>query len=313
MTALRIERYTAAQQKAWNGFVSVARNGHFLFDRGFMDYHADRFEDASLLIYNDETLCAVLPANRNGEALHSHQGLTFGGFVVDGTFGAPQMLACFEALQTYMAHNSLTSLHYKPLPHIYACQPAQDDLYALFRAGAVLTRRDVTTTIDYGNRGPISKRRQRGIKKAQNNGLSFSESLDYATFWPLLSSILAARHSSVPVHSLDEIVLLASRFPQNIRLFTAKKQTQIFAGVVIFETERVVHAQYICVCEEGRLCGALDGLFSHLIDFYSLTKKYFDFGISNEQNGKILNEGLVTQKEEFGGSSVVHDMYVLTL
>ena len=45
-----------------------------------MEYHSDKFLDFSILIKSrDNKVIAVMPANRCGEVLHSHQGLTFGG------------------------------------------------------------------------------------------------------------------------------------------------------------------------------------------------------------------------------------------
>ena len=38
-------------------------------------------------------------------------------------------------------------------------------------------------------------------------------------------------------------------------------------------------------------------------------KKFFDFGISNEAQGRKLNQGLSYWKESFGASTIVHDFY----
>ena len=38
-------------------------------------------------------------------------------------------------------------------------------------------------------------------------------------------------------------------------------------------------------------------------------RRYFSFGISTEQAGQYLNEGLIAQKEGFGARTVVHDFY----
>ena len=81
----------------------------------------------------------------------------------------------------------------------------------------------------------------------------------------------------------------------------------------MFRSAQVAHAQYIAVGEAGRESGALDGLFEHLIGAHALTHRYFDFGISNTDQGRVLNEGLMRQKEEFGGSAVAHDVYRLAL
>ena len=77
---INIERYTAEKAAEWDEFVAKSKNGTFLFDRNYMDYHADRFADFSLMFYNDKhKLCALLPANIDDGTLYSHQGLTYGG------------------------------------------------------------------------------------------------------------------------------------------------------------------------------------------------------------------------------------------
>ena len=76
---IEIHRYTAAYHRDWNDFVSESSNGTFLFLREYMEYHADRFTDYSLLVYDGNKLLALLPANRSGDVLYSHAGLTYGG------------------------------------------------------------------------------------------------------------------------------------------------------------------------------------------------------------------------------------------
>jgi hypothetical protein len=55
--------------------------------------------------------------------------------------------------------------------------------------------------------------------------------------------------------------------------------------------------------------GSLDFLYHHLITSVFKEKRFFDFGISNEEQGEKLNEGLVFWKESFGASTIVHDFY----
>jgi hypothetical protein len=298
--------------EAWNGFNARAANGHFLFDRGFMGYHADRFRDASLMVEAEGELVGLLPLNRAGDEAWSHQGLTFGGLIHDGLGAAAAMEAldaCCEALTT----QGVTTLVYKALPWIYARRPAEQDLYWLFRRGGVLVRRDVSAAIDYRARGRISSRRERGAKKAVKAGLVFQRSDDWRGYWRLLEVVLGERHGVKPVHSLQEIELLAGRFPDRISLHLAMLADQAMAGVVMFCSDQVAHAQYIAVGEEGREAGALDGLFDHLIAGHAESHRYFDFGISTTDQGQVLNEGLMRQKEEFGASAVVHDVYRLAL
>lgn len=305
---MEVRRYRPDMADAWNALNRQARNGHFLFDRGFMDYHADRFEDASLVVLEDGELVALLPANRAGHEVWSHQGLTFGG-LVSGPVGAARTLAILDACAAHWAQEGLRSLTYKALPWIYQRAPAEEDLYWLFRRSAALVRRDVSAAIDYRARGPVSSRRARGARKAANAGLVFARSDDWAGYWRLLETVLDGRHGASPVHSLDEIRLLAGRFPAEVAFHAATLGDRLLAGVVMFCSSQVAHAQYIAVGEEGRAVGALDGLFEHLIAAHAETHRYFDFGISNTDQGRVLNEGLVRQKEEFGASAVVHDVY----
>lgn len=285
-----------------------------MYQRDYMDYHADRFEDASLLICDADKLVGLLPANISEGTCFSHQGLTFGGVIQQSqTISSTLMITMFEQLAAYLAHAGVKQLVYKPLPLIYHRMPAQEDLYALFRLGATLSRVDVTTTIDLKYRGKVSNRRKRGAKKAAKASLSFHQSNNWSAYWDILKARLQDRHSVCPVHTVDEIRLLAQRFEQNVRLFTAEEHGQVIAGVVIFETPVVAHAQYIAAAPKGLKVGALDGLFEYLIDGYCGKKRYFDFGISTEDQGRVLNDGLIRHKEEFGGSGVVHSVYTLRL
>lgn len=310
--AAEVVVYTAGLRDAWNAHNRTARNGHFLFDRDFMEYHSDRFEDASLMVLRGSEVLAILPADISGESAHSHRGLTFGGLVT-GEMSCSEVLHALDLCAGHYRDRGCRRLVYKVLPWIYHRSPAQDDLYWLFRREARLIRRDVTSTVDYRSRKPFSSRRRRGVKKAAAAGLVYGESVSWDAFWEVLGVVLEARHSTAPVHTIDEIKLLARRMPDAIRLFTAEEQGKVVAGTVIFETPFVAHAQYIASGERGRETGGLDGLFSHLIDIYAPTKRFFDFGISTEAGGMTLNQGLLTQKEEFGGGTAVHDTYELLL
>lgn len=309
---MEVSRWRPELTDAWNSFNARAGNGHFLFDRGFMGYHSDRFSDASLMVEDEGRIVALLPLNRAGDEAWSHQGLTFGGLVHGGLGAAAAMQAldaCCEALKA----EGVETLVYKAMPGIYARRPSEQDLYWLFRRGAQLVRRDVSAAIDYRARGRVSSRRERGAKKAVKVGLQFRRSDDWAGYWRLLEAVLGERHGVKPVHTPEEIALLAGRFPERIALHVAALGDEMQAGVVMFCSDQVAHAQYIAVGPDGRETGALDGLFDHLIARHAGAFRYFDFGISTTDQGRTLNEGLARQKEEFGAGAVVHDVYRLDL
>lgn len=300
---MTIERYEPSMQAVWDDHVRTSRNATFLHERGFMDYHSDRFDDCSLMAYADGHLVAVLPANSEGDTLCSHRGLTYGGWLMSAKrCDATVMLEVVEAMQLWMRENGFSKLVYKPVPHIYHRYPADDDLYALWRAGAVVTSCSISSTIDLTYPLPVDRGNKSGIRTAERAGVTVGEDIRWADYWQVLTQVLASRHDTQPVHTLDEILLLHSRFPDNIRLYTARHNEHVVAGVVMFFTPMVAHAQYIASSAEGRELHALALLFQHLREVAtSRCCRYLDFGISTEDGGRILNEGLLQQKSRLGG------------
>ena len=311
---MNINKYTTEYKNNWNEFVKNSKNGHFFFQRDYMEYHADKFYDYSLLILDDnEKLIALLPANKNDNILYSHQGLTFGGFIVDDKMKTETMLEIFRILKIFLKEVGIEKLIYKCIPYIYHIKPSEEDRYALFRNDAKLTRRDVSSTIDLTERVRYSKGRKWTINKAKKENIEVIYSEDYDIFWNLLSSVLESNHEAKPIHSLEEIKSLVKKFSKNIKLYLAKKEDTVVSGALIYENKNIVHTQYLANSELGRNTGALDLLINYLIKEVYKNKKYFDFGISNEQNGRYLNTGLIAQKEGFGARAVVYDFYELEI
>ena len=122
----KIVRYNAVQADEWNQFVAQSKNGTFLFDRQYMDYHADRFHDHSLLFYRDEKLYALFPANENGNILYSHQGLTYGGLVMGTEATTVHVMECFQLLRQYLLDHDFHRVVYKAIPWIYHQIPAEE-------------------------------------------------------------------------------------------------------------------------------------------------------------------------------------------
>lgn len=304
-----IRRYNPINADIWDAFVGMSKNGTFLLMREYMDYHADRFVDHSLMFYHNEKLVALLPASEHESELRSHGGLTYGGLVISTGVTVQLVLEIFETLKEYLKENFYTTLLYKRVPAIFYQYPSDEDLYALFRIGATLTRRHISSSINMQNKLKFTERRRRGIKQAVKNGIVIRQSDDYESFISILSDILRKYHNAKPVHTASELELLASRFQDNIKLYAAYKDERMLAGVIIYETGNVAHTQYIANSDEGRQCGALDAVMDYLINQRYANKAYFDFGTSMDENGVDYNDGLITQKQEFGGRGIVYDIY----
>ena len=307
---MEIRRYRREDKELWNSFVSKARNATFLFDRNYMDYHADRFDDNSFMFYHKGKLKAVLPANVAGDTLYSHQGLTYGGLLLDKKATVEDVLECFDSLNSWLRENGISKVVYKALPWIYQQYPSEEDLYALtWKCKAQLISRNIASTIVIDNKLKFAESRKSGIRKALSLNIEVGESNDVDGFWHVLEDNLGNRYNAKPVHTSSEMKLLMSRFPNNIKLYVAKMHGEIVGGTLIYVTPQVVHTQYISASVEGKKHGALDLLFDYIINKVYANCRYFDFGKSTEQGGAYLNEPLIFQKEGFGGRGVCYDWY----
>lgn len=311
--SLRIERYSPDVKQTWNDFLKEAKNGLFLFDRDYMEYHSDRFTDHSLLFYNDKELVCILPATEANTIFSSHAGLTYGGFVMSKRATASFVLSAMQELVIYLKQNSFKTFFYKSIPYIYYHLPAQEDLYALFRCEAEIYRRDISSIIDLKTTPTYTKGTRYNLSKARKNLLRVEESVDFKTFMRIEEELLKAKYGTKPTHTTEEIILLAGRFPENIKLFLVFKNDTCLGGTIIYQTENIIHTQYIGITDEGKEIGALDFVTDYLIATYSSTHTYFSFGISTVDGGLVLNEGLIKNKESFGARAIVHDFYKIDL
>lgn len=331
----RIRRYRPEDKEMWDGFVKTARNATFLFERGYMDYHADRFRDCSWMAFKGDRLVALLPANLDSEdTLHSHQGLTYGGWILPPSHldGADLLDVFTEAVNVWRSEG-IRELDYKPFPWIYCRQPSEEDIYALFRLGAEVEEVNLSSAINL--RAPIhyNKLRKRSLKKASALPFRIAETTDSKGFMRLVEECLSERHEARPVHSAEEIALLRDRFPDNIRMYGLWLDADAYAlsdgnatqkpagfnpdglqaGVMIYDTGTVAHAQYIASTPLGRELNLLTPLFDWLIRERYAERAYFDFGTSNEEHGRWLNAGLLRQKFSYGATGVAYRRFRLRL
>ena len=314
--------YSPEHRTLWNRTINESRNGTFLLHRNYMDYHSDRFEDASLLWQDHQgRILGLFPAcwhPRLSKTIVSHAGLTYGGCILTRRIGLVQVGEMLSEAIGYYKEKGAESLIVKPIPHIYATLPAEEELYWISRLGGKLTARAASQTVALQEEGVgFSTLRRRKVKRAEGEGcyvVDDTSANDLPTFWQILDENLRARHQVAPVHTLDELRRLIRDNAPHIRLFTIHQDGRIVAGTLLFEMNPVVHAQYISASPAGREVGALDLLFHHLIERYRQQGfRFFDFGISTEEGGQVLNEGLTFQKEGFGGRTICYDTYCIPL
>ncbi len=305
---LTLRPYAPADAAAWDALVDRSRNGNLLHRRGYMDYHADRFVDRSLVVERGGEFVAVFPANVQNRTVTSHGGLTYAGLIASHALRAESTLALFEQIASDYRAQGVERVIYKAVPHVFHAYPAEEDLYALHRLGARLARRDLSSVIALQEPYRFTPGRRRAITRAKRARIDLQTNADPQEFHQLLSEALR-RHAAVPTHSLAEMRLLQSRFPRHIVLHEARRDGALLAGVLVYDFGHVVHTQYLAASSEGRQLDALSLLLAQLIEDTYAGRRHFSFGISTEQQGQVLNAGLVAQKEYFGARAVVHDIY----
>lgn len=315
--SISVRPYCKSDADAWEIFCASATNATFLHSRRFLSYHGGRFKDLSLLIMDGSKLVGVFPAALSlsePTLVVSHPGITYGGVVHQGKLAGGRMIEALGAIACHYKKAGYQRLLYKPLPYIYATIPAQDDIYGLFRLGAQLLRCDLSCSIDLAARRQPSERRRRGLRKARAVVKLSSDSQLLAELWKVIVQNLVRKHDTRPVHSLDEIVMLQERFPQQIQVRCALIDGAVEAGIVLFNSSQVWHAQYIAASEKAYEVSALDAVFDAAVfEAQQGGARYFDFGTSNEDGGLVLNDGLYRFKSEFGGGGVSYEFYEIPL
>jgi hypothetical protein len=311
--------FTEDRADAWDDLVERAPMATFLHSRRFLSYHRDRFADASVLLSEEGgALRAVFPAAispGNQRIVLSHPGATYGGLIHEGGLNGERATRALRDVCAYYAAKGLSALGYTPVPSIYHRSPSADDVWALNELGATRVACDLSCAIELDARRPLTERRKRSLRKARGSGVEVSDDpTTFAAFWPVVEAALEQRHSARPVHSLEEIELLHSRFPAAIRPVVALLDGNVLAGVVLFITPRVVHTQYIAASERGMELSALDAVIQHSIELATdMGARYFDFGISVGEDRRGFLPGLYRWKAEFGGGGVTHEQYQLLL
>lgn len=322
---LKIEAYNQSYQQDWDDFVKNSRNGTFMQQRTFLNYHPpSRFMDCSLMVFNcREKLIAVLPAAQKiadqNKVFSSYPGASHGGIIVDKQFGTLDAMNLIPLLTQYCKANNFNAIEIKMVPRIYHVWPSDEIDFALRYNGFTISSSELATALPLKELvdpfDSLIESTQRNIRKAQRLGVVVEESNDFATYWRILTDNLKQRHNAEPTHTLAEILDLKSKYPQSINLFAAYYQGEMISGVVVFLlNSRVINCFYIASNSKHQSLRSVELLFYKLISWGIKQGYYFlDWGISTENKGLRINPGLFAFKEKFGGRGVLREMYYLDL
>ncbi|MFN3969599.1 FemAB family protein [Flavobacterium sp.] len=309
-----VRRYHSDDFLLWNAFVGTAQNATFLFHRDFMEYHSDRFQDYSLLVFEGEKLVSILSANCTEDEVYSHGGLTYGGFVLGQTVGSDAFEMIYTAVIDFLKTASKKQLIIKEMLPFYHQTETLNFADFFIDKGAKITGTKMNLAIDFKSDYSISKSKRKHYRRLQSEGLVVKKEDSFDAFWDkVLSPLLAEKYDTKPLHSLSEITFLKHKFPQNIEQYNLYRDEEILAGITIFKTQKVVKSQYGATTEKGKKHRALDYLFIHLIEEFSNTFDYFDMGTVDDHSDLGYNEGLLNQKKELGCELYSQNTYQIAL
>ncbi len=309
-----VRLYQKKDSELWNSFIEKAQNATFLFNRDFMEYHNDRFEDFSLIVENVNKCIAVLPANVIENQVFSHQGLTYGGLVYDEKTDTDKVRLIWEVVLEFLRNQNKTSLIYKAIMPFYTQKSSEEMAYFLFKNKAELYRKDLNLAINFSKNWSVSKSKMKHFRRVSELDLEIRKEKNFKIFWnAVLIPRLQEKHQAKPVHSLEEIEKLAFNFPENILQYNVYFENEIVAGITLFHFGNGVKSQYGATTILGEKTRALDFLFINLIENFKDKVAFFDMGTVTENNELGYNSGLLKQKEELGCSVYTQDFYKLTL
>lgn len=304
-----------------------SRNGTLLHTRRFLAYHPEgTFTDASLMFYKDDHLAAVLTAaaveQDEKKILTSHPGASYGGLVLSPKYGMKETGEIIEGLMTYAAQNGYAGIRLFRLPPPSVRKKYSDDQeYWLYQKGWKVFRFELATSLflkgltEETLLESYEGKCRNAVRQGMKGGATVSLSTDVDQFWPVLEETLNARHGTKPTHTAEAFKALCASCPGEVRLLAAEHEGKIIAGIVFMTLHnKALYTLYIAQNFEYQNLRPLP-LLVHEVAKLALTegRDVLHFGISTEDGGKEVNEGLFFFKESFGGVSVRRESWECTL
>ena len=322
----RIESYEKKYEQLWDDFVlNKSINGTFLQSRSFLNYHPeDRFEDCSLLIFNQkDNLAAVIPACKDPKdptCFFSHKGSTYGGIIIDKKhYSGNGLLEIIEVFEQYLMENRYTSVYLKITPDILSIEsPALLEYLLYYKKYQQYS--ELNTYIDLENYDDfILTNFIQGKRTHVNNCLKLGavckkigSNVEIELLHEIISSNLR-KYGVIPVHSFNEFILLKEKcVTNNISFFKCVLNDDIIGGAVVFyfPKTKTIHTQYLCSKEEFAKLSPMSFMYySMIVEAKKINYKKISWGVSTENFGRTLNQGLLKNKESYGSTYSINKTF----
>ncbi len=307
---IQVLKYHPSQKSQWDQMVENSVNGTFIHKRDYMEYHADRFADHSLMIYQGHKLIGILPAHAEHNILISHNGLTYGGWIWKENFTPDESEEIWRHVLQYLNNKGFEKLLMKEIPLFYYKFLTEKNRMVYDHFGEI-KKKTIFWFID--TRKPIEKllnrNRRRSLAQAQGKKIKIEPSGAWDVFWSILEKNLKVRHQAKPVHSLQEMKYLVSKFPRHIQLYLGYLDEEPVVGSVIYKKKKVWHFQYLSV-----LPGLSENRF--MVDYlvWELIRKAYnndyDFiGLGAAESKGQPDQNLVYWKYSFGAEPMAQFLW----
>ncbi len=302
-----IVKYNPKYQPAWDDLIDRSANGTFLHKRAYMDYHAHRFTDYSLLIFEEKKLRAVLPAHQVKLQVVAHNGLTYSDIIFQKKLKFEHKAGIVKEVLQYLFEQKIKSLYIKNIPFIYQTVIDQSNDYIYFQTQASIKLIKPFFVMFKDNGYKPNRNRLKNLKKLDISNYTLVSGLEHLTdFWQIVENNLQRRYQTRPVHNLKEIQLLMNRFPEQIKFYGLIQNNKMLAGALVYLVNKAMHFQYIHSVAGHKERKAVEWLTYRVIQKFS-NYNYISFG-SSEVSGNNLNSGLVYWKESFN-SRIINQLH----
>lgn len=314
---MEVQRFTEKDHKKWEDFVAGANNGTVFHTLKFLSYHpAERFKNHHLLIKENENIIALFPAVREDQTIISHQGASYGGFVLRNGIGSHDIYLTVGHLLEHLKSEGINKVILTQPPLVYCREPNQYIDFALMKHGFQYRKRELTAVIPLDVAEPMlafHADARRSTKKAFREGITVRLSDDVAGYYDILKNNLGMRHNVSPTHTLSELVKLKNLLNDHIQLFGVFLKEKMIGGMIVFiVNQNVILAFYISHDNRYQQYRPVNILFHEVIVWgRNRGFKYLDLGtftLNMEPNW-----GLGRFKENFNARGFLRDTFEIDL
>ena len=311
-----IINYNENFKNEWEQFVNESINGTIYHTRKFLSYHENKFEDSSILIYNDKKLVCILPCCKDNSKYFSHKGATFGGPIfIEEVYNVTDVNTIINLIIKHYNNNiefRLSNNIYNNLSH---------DLIIYCLSNKLKLKPELGFFIN-SNDNLIEKitniRNKKNLIKFMNNKNIicdiYKEKNDYINFYNILNNNLSNKYKTNPTHTLEEFLLMSEILKNEHSLYLVKENDVIYGGVYLIKTSnRCWYTFYISKnIDIKKNPSIIYIMYKIQQDAKEQNVKYIDYGITTEEKGKVLNIGLAEFKEfSLSGNPTLRYLFLL--